>query len=448
VTPVRADPHAAIRRRIGAGSQAGGSVPTARKERTFERGPLISAVLLALIGATTWVATRFVADERRFPRECQEFAAYIRATDVSDDAACRAALERIDGRRDLWQGYSTELEVRDWRDRIEKAVEARDRRTSETEQRERLRRRTEFEGRLAAAIATADAPTSTTDDLLDTRRTVMDTLASAADIAPECEEECKAAIIQIDHVLVRKMRDEAKAFTSASTTTPHQGLAKYAIAEDYVRKAIEDAKKSNNKADDAAYTEIYKGLLQDSDEYSAKVITPAFIASIPWKDLLDGDMATKWSKTINVPGFSCRIANGTLTLTPPDPGMKLQGVAAVLDQRDDNLRHFVLEMDFSCEGDVTMYFHVSPPPNAPNGLQSEAYDLLAKQGFLEAGAKYTLIATYIGSDLKIRVTPDDDGAPDDPSGPSWAKRRRGGIAFLVPEGARLTITRMRIKELR
>jgi hypothetical protein len=244
------------------------------------------------------------------------------------------------------------------------------------------------------------------------------------------------------------MREEAKTFVAASSTTPRQGLAKYATAEDYVRKAIEDAKKSNNKADDAAYTEIYKGLLQDSDEYSQKVITPEFIESIPWKDLLGGEMATKWSTVPNVPGFSRRVENGTLTVSPPDPGGKLLGIVGILDQPTDNLRHFALDMDFTCEGSVTTYFHVAPPPGSPSNLQSETYELSAKDGGLKSGAKYNLVASYIGSNLVVQVTGNDDSISPYRPDPRWSMRRKGGIAFVIPEGARLRVTKMRIKELR
>ena len=411
-------------------------------DATTKKG-LIAAGIMVVVAAVVWIVisnqkATAKAIEDATSAMIQGFLKEIESV-VKDESATEAAIEqaikRIDTEQPKYMGYSSESAIISDRARLVGKLDT-------------LKHRTEWLGQYKTAMDAVDgAATKSSDDLLNARKTLLDIRDQAETFGPpEAPEKIKAALLKIDHILVGKMREEAKSFTAASSTTPRQGLAKYATAEDYVRKAIEDAKKSNNKTDDAAYTEIYKGLLQDSDEYSQKVITPEFIESIPWKDLLaDG---TKWSKVTNVAGFSCRVENGILTVSPPDAGSKLQGVAGILDQPGDNLRNFQLDMDFSCEGIVTTYFHVSPPPGSPNNLQSEAYDLTAKDGGLKAGAKYNLVANYVGSDLVIKVTGNDDSFPEYRPNPSWAKRRRGGIAFLIPEGARLRVTKMRIRELR
>jgi hypothetical protein len=53
-----------------------------------------------------------------------QFAKDIRATDLADDAACRAALVRIDAEREKWQGYSTESEIDALRTKIQATVDA------------------------------------------------------------------------------------------------------------------------------------------------------------------------------------------------------------------------------------------------------------------------------------------------------------------------------------
>lgn len=307
----------------------------------------------------------------------------------------------------------------------------------------------DFIRQLTEALATVGAADSTTSDVLvATKRKLLDLLPRVPADMSDASDDIAVAIMNIDHALVPKMRNEANALCAISSTTRSEGLAKYAAAEDCVRKALEDAIKSRNKTDEAAYTPIYKSLLTESDAYTERVVTPAFIESIPWKDLLSTDMAANWSRTTNVPGFSFRIANGVLTTTPPDAGSKMIAVVGILDQREHNLRHLVLDMEFAVEGTVTMYLHVAPPPGSPNNLQSEAYDLQTGATGLTPGAKYTLAATYVGSDLDIKVTGNSQSFTEYSQTSSWAKRRRGGIAFLLPEGARLTITRMRIKELR
>jgi hypothetical protein len=244
--------------------------------------------------------------------------------------------------------------------------------------------------------------------------------------------------------------NEAETVPAPSSMSPREGLAKYAQEEDRVRKALLDAKRAKNKADETEYTASYKALIAESDEYAHRVLTPEFIASVPWTDLLSGEMATRWSKSSSVPGFSCRIENGVMTVTPPDAGTKQQGVAGIFDQRTDDLRNFELDMEFAVEGTVTMFFHVSPAPQNPDNRQSHTFDLVAKDGALKPDRKYHMVAEFIGGALTIAFPPIGDQEPIatwSPD-PSWVKLRRGGIAFLVPEGARLTVTRMRIKDLR
>jgi hypothetical protein len=241
----------------------------------------------------------------------------------------------------------------------------------------------------------------------------------------------------VDASPLERLREEAKALAAQSGTTPRQGLAKYAEAEDFIRKAMLDAKQAKS-ANFEPYQELYKNLLTESDEYSKRVITQEFMESIPWTDLLDGDVASKWSRTTTIPG----IEDGVLTVSPPD-----SGVCGILDQKNDNLRHFMLEVEFEVDGVATMFFHVSPPPQSPDNRQSETFDLSSKEGGLKPNERYSMVATYIGSDLTISF-PQDQKIERWENSPAWTKLRRGGIAFLIPEGTRLRITRMRIRVLR
>ena len=106
----------------------------------------------------------------------------------------------------------------------------------------------------------------------------------------------------------------------------------------------------------------------------------------------------------------------------------------------------MVEMEFSIDGEATMYFHAPPSPATPNAQQSEAYLLSSKGNGLEANRKYKMMASYIGSQLV--VTFDGGEIQRYEPQPSFAKRRWGGIVFMIPEGTRMKITRMRFKELR
>ena len=135
-------------------------------------------------------------------------------------------------------------------------------------------------------------------------------------------------------------------------------------------------------------------------------------------------------------------------LSPPEAGSGKEGVAGILDQPTDTLRHFALDMEFSVEGTATLFFHVSPVPNAPNKQQSYFFVLSSKDGGLKAGEKYTMVVSYVGSSIAVEFPGNDGDLKSTNDAVVWTTRRKGGFAFQIPEGTRLKVTRMRIKDLR
>ncbi len=408
---------------------------------TTKKG-LIAAGIAVVIASVVWIV---ISNEKADMKAKQDAAAKLvsdflgelERVEKEENASAEtmtAAITLIDTQPNRWKGEVSEPHVL----RIKAKLTAR---------LDKKKAKGEFDAVFTAAKATVDAIAATpSEQLIATKQKLTDIEIGSEIWDPAYPAQIKEMKSKIDNVLVTKMRDEAKAFAAVSGSSPRQAIAKYAAAEDYVRKAVEDAKRANNKPDELAYTETFKSLLVEADEFYNKVMTPEFIETIPWKDLLGGDMASRWSKSTNVPGFACRVENGILTISPPDAGSKLQGVAAILDQQSDTLRNFVLEMEFSVEGIATMFFHVAPPPGSPDNRQSESFDLSSKDGGVKAGDKYQFRCRYVGSQIRIEF-PDQDITPWEPN-PSWSKRRKGGIAFLIPEGTRLRVTKMKIRELR
>jgi len=412
---------------------------------TTKKG-LIAAGVLVVVAAVVWtiVHNKQAAEEearQAVIKMVTDFKTDIEKVlndEHADSAAIQAAIDRIDHEQDKWKDHSTESEIMSDRSRLVGKLE-------------KNRLRAEYYDKFnKAKDAVEHSEAHTTKELRDTKLTLNELELNCDTYDPAHGAMIKDWKVKLDHLLVGKMRDEAKAFCAQSSTTPHQGLAAYAEAEDYVVAALIAAVKAKNKADEEAYKETYRALIAESDEYASKVITADFKNSIPWKDLLSGDMVARWSKSGSVPGFAVRIDNGVLTVNPPDPGSKQQGVAGIFDQRSDNLRNFALDMEFSVEGVVTVFFHVSPSPAPPDNRQSMTYDLVAKADGLKAGKKYNMVASFIGSDLRLEFPPigDEDPIQAYEADRALMKLRKGGIAFLIPEGARLKVTRMRIKELR
>jgi hypothetical protein len=408
-------------------------------DATTKKG-LIAAGVMVVVAAAVWI----VIKNKQAEEEGQRVAYVKTLTDFRDKQKAvydntnatieqmQAAIEDIDKHPELWKDKSTEGEITTMRSRLNGRIDE-------------LKRRKEFdESFKLAQDAVANAGAKSTDELRTAKQKLDEIEGSAGQWGSHYEGQIKDMKVKIDHILVRKMREEAKAFV-ATNPSPHVGLAKYATAEDYVRKAVEDAKKSGNKADDAEYTEIFKGLVQDSDEYSEKVINDEFKSAAPWRDLLADN--SKWSRTTNVPGFSFRLEGGVITCSPPDPGSGKEGVIGIMDQKADNLRHFILEMEFQIDGLATIYFHVPPPPMPPSNQTSEAFDMTSRgDGGLHKDEKYLMRVEYIGTKLVI-TWPENEVGRWEPN-PSWAKRRSGGIALRIPEGTRFKVTRMKIKELR
>jgi hypothetical protein len=411
-------------------------------DATTKKG-LIAAGVLVVIGAAVWIVIgNKKAEETRILEErnatVQGFKSDIEKVLKNDQATTpeiQSAIDRIDKETDKYVGEPTESEIKTMKSRLVGKAED-------------IKRRESFMEQFNAAKQIVDAAeTKSSEDLRKAQQLLTDIeQIDSTPYGPNYPEQIKAMKTKIYKILVGKLRTEAKQFADASGTSPRQGLQKYAEAEDFIRKAMLDAKQAKS-ADLEPYTELYKGLLQESDEYSKRVVNKEFIESIPWKDLLGGEMANKWSKTTTVPGFACRIDNGILTVSPPDPGTKQQGVCGILDQKNDNLRHLMIDMEFSVDGVATMFFHVSPPPQNPDNRQSDTFDLSSKDGGLKPNEKYSLVATFIGSDLAIWF-PQNDEIQRYENSPSWTKLRRGGLAFLIPEGTRLRVTRLRIRELR
>jgi hypothetical protein len=416
--------------------------PQEALDPTTKKG-LIAAGVLVVIGAAVWIV---IGNKKQAEKDAeQQLTAMIQGfkadiekvvkNDSATEAEIQAAIDRVDREPEKYMHYSTEGDLKTLKSRLVGKLEDLKRRKEIKEQFDKV-------DEVVKNIATKSS-----DEIRNARQILTDLeQRDTTSLGPDYPDRIKAMKATIDNSLVGKLRDEAKAFAAASGTTPRQGLAKYAEAEDYIRKAMLDAKQAKS-ATFEPYQELYKNLLTESDEYSKRVINKEFMESIPWKDLLSGEMAGKWSKTTTIPGFACRVENGILTISPPDPGSKAQGVAGILDQKNDNLRHFMLDMEFAVDGLATMFVHVSVAPANPDNRQSETYDLSSKEGGLKANEKYEMVCTSIGSDLAIWF-PKNDELQRYENSPSWTKLRRGGIAFLIPEGTRLRVTRMRIRELR
>ncbi|HKB17270.1 MAG TPA: hypothetical protein VKF62_14475, partial [Planctomycetota bacterium] len=124
-------------------------------------------------------------------------------------------------------------------------------------------------------------------------------------------------------------------------------------------------------------------------------------------------------------------------------------------------RDFVLEFDVAFEhpGNLDLFARLGrhagqavgmtlavSPPDVPPAHVWTGPTLLVGEGVLRPRAPYACEVTCLGSRFRVKI---GDGAPHEYEEEiRWTKSRRGSIGLVVPEGTRVTFTRMRIRVLR
>jgi hypothetical protein len=225
-------------------------------------------------------------------------------------------------------------------------------------------------------------------------------------------------------------------------------LAKYARAEDEIQSAYGEASKASKGA---AVTDplkkLYQQVVAESDALCAKTFTQAVIDAAPWKDLLGPEQEKNWNPSPTA-GFTCRASGGVLELNFQKVDAKSGTPIASIGDRE-KWRDFVLELEleFLADGvkDEPKLYLRSPLTNM-NEQSTFCRDLGVDSTMLQEKQKYAFTFSAIGSHMKVTVEPEDVEPYE--TDVSLSRSRKGGIAFAVPDGCHIRVSKMRIRELR
>jgi hypothetical protein len=299
-----------------------------------------------------------------------------------------------------------------------------------------------MDGFAAIESALGNREALTVGAIEELRRKLDDLGPKAMGVGPEFVARFGLARKTLDQVYLEKAREEPKAFAAANPDKGRVALGKYAHAEDVLRQLLEKAMRDQDKEMGSLAERLYKETIQESDALCARVFTRDAIEKTPWRDLLSGEGAQSWASS-PLKGFSHRIDGGVLTITGPDPGVGKEGVLSIGDR--EQWRDFVLDMEFTLDqGEPTLFFRMPRDTRAVE--RSAQYPFVMGAKGIAPGKSYTLSVSFVGSRLQEQIAGSEIAPTEEEV--KWGLSRKGAVAFAIPEGTRMRITRMRIRELR
>lgn len=401
-------------------------------DRATKIGAAIAGVLTVLAIVVVVVIRGRKADEQaRFEeqeRRLDAFAAEIRGYDLGVEADCTKAIQRAEAMTSLWKSTRIAGEVTDIVTRSRTAAES-------------LKERRELLARLEAVEETLKDPGALSSDRLEEAKRKLDDLESRASVVgAEFLARLGVARASIGRVFATKLREEAEQFAAANPDKGRAALAKFTRAEDEVLRSYERAIAEKNKDDETFFRDGYQACMKKSDELGAATFTPEVIEKTAWKDLLRGEFASQWNRA-EVAGFVAQVKDGALDLVGPDASTKKMGLVTIGDRA--YWRDFVIDMEFTIEsGEFSTVLRLGRRTDT-----AENYTFTAGgDGSIQPGKTYSAEISLIGSALKVTLTPED--VPPFETEVRWVQTRKGAIGLIVPDGAKVKITRFRIRDLR
>jgi hypothetical protein len=282
------------------------------------------------------------------------------------------------------------------------------------------------------------------DKVADLRRLLGEIEPTADTLGSDFVARTKTARLQLNRAYAEVLHKDAKDYAEANADKGKLALARYTKAEDEIIKLLDEAAKLKPKVKELTdfYEGHYKEIISESDELVTATYPDAAIEKLPWKDLLAGEQATFWNAA-QVQGFSHAIQAGVLTLIGPDANAKNMGLISIGDR--EQWRDFVVNMDFTLEsGDFKLFLRLGQ--RADSTVAQVNFKTGTEPGNIVAGKKYSVTIKMIGSLVTMTYYPEDQQY--EPVKTSWTWSRRGALGFSLSPETRLTVSRLRVKELR
>lgn len=303
--------------------------------------------------------------------------------------------------------------------------------------------RRQFNDRLTALEAQArDISTKTAEELRIMRKSA-DTLALEAQ-AFGADAVTRITMLRgsLQTNIGTKLKEEAITFADTQGgTDPMGALNKLGQTEDDLRELYEQADKEKNAQAKTLFSTYLQDLYARTDKLASVTFNEAAVENKPWLGLLDGAIANEWKFT-KLTGAVGKVEAGRLVLVGGDADSKGRTVNSIGDSRQ--WRDFVIEGEFTIEaGKFSLVFRLGKNPDSRT---CDIIEIAADEGRIQAGGTYSFKYQLIGSTAKMTWKDDVFEAVDREL--DFRTNRHGAFGVVLNTGAKVTFTRLRVKELR
>lgn len=271
------------------------------------------------------------------------------------------------------------------------------------------------------------------DDLMELRNGLEIDVGKG--MGEETDRHARADLRLVDREILGRLRAQAKALESAGPEKIPAALAAYSRVEDEATMMLDKCMRGRDEEAKVYLTTQFKEIVAESNEFVTRVFTPEYRERTPWTDLLTSD---RW---LNSGLQTFRLDAARLEVVGPAAGSTANGLIAC--PVVGGYRDFEMEMYLTLEGTVDLLFRLGR--RVDTTVESFPLSTEGEQP-LSPSLVYTVHVTYIGDRLRVDVMPEDYMSIEVQS--DGTKSRKGAIGAQVREGARFTITRLRVRVLR
>ena len=412
-------------------------------DQTAKIGLMATVGLALVVLGVVFFVMRKKADEREafeaYESEVKTLYEQMVKLDLSNEADAKRLLQTAKDREGRWKSHELAPQIQTLMVRAAANLE------SGKERRESLGSFTEIESQLA------DPSKLTPDAIGALRRRLTELEAKITVEGDEYLKRYQAARITADKAYVNGLFTAAQTLSQESPSNTRPALTQAQAAEDETRKLLDQAYTDKNQELQDYYADLYRKVIAENDRLATALFTDKTNEALPWVDYLSPEKAALdgskggWNRT-NSRGFSAPIENGVMQILGPDADAGQIAIAAIGDL--EQWRNFDLDIAFTIEkGNVDLFLRMGRTANAntvnfPLVSEGESKNLVA-------GRSYKARVRMLGSRFIVKFEDEDldtPGAKDEQV--TWAKTRKGAIAFLVPPGARAKVTTFKVRELR
>ena len=375
-------------------------------------------------------ADQDVIDARR------ELGRYINERDFNSETGAREIIAKADASKDVWG------EDNDLRNLVTSAV------TKSHVTLDQSQQRKDAEAKLVAIESALKNVAGLNSDNVKDLQTQLSELARLELPVESFNKRVKDAADVCGRLYGTKLHDDSIAFANGNASQPRLGLNRYYQAEEELKRMLDaaynqslhgknDEEKKKGDEDKKFYEPMYKEIVEQADRTAIQLFNSEEIDKIPYVDLLSGPQATNWNPK------KYQAVNGGLDIDASDAS-KSAPLVSILDREAP--RNFVIDMEFTLDrGSAAIFFHLGKNIS-PN---TQLYDLKT-EGQAEnvtAGKPTQARCAIIGDQFTWRFL-DSSGLGDmKPAQMPWAFTRKGAIGFQVYPGAKLKLTKLKVKIL-